>query len=49
MKSSVSNIQMAGFDDLFQSSNPPGAEQVQEIPLNELHLFKKPSFPGAGR
>ena len=44
MKSSASKIQMAGFDTLFQSGSPSGAEQVQEIPLRELHPFKNHPF-----
>lgn len=44
MKSSASKIQMAGFDSLFQSGNPSGAEQVQEIPSSELHPFKNHPF-----
>ena len=44
MKSSASKIQMAGFDALFQSDNQPSAEQVQEIPLGELHPFKNHPF-----
>ncbi|MCI8623861.1 MAG: ParB/RepB/Spo0J family partition protein [Provencibacterium sp.] len=44
MRSSASKIQMAGFDSLFQSNNQPSAEQVQEIPLSELHPFKNHPF-----
>ena len=44
MKSSASKIQMAGFDTLFQSGSPSGAEQVQEIPLSELYPFKNHPF-----
>ena len=44
MKSSASKIEMAGFDSLFQSGSPASAEQVQEIPLSELHHFKNHPF-----
>ncbi len=43
MKSSASKIQLAGFDDLFQTSSEAEAngEQVREVPLTELFPFKE--------
>ena len=40
MKSSAGKIELAGFDDLFQT----GGEMVQEIPLSELFPFKNHPF-----
>lgn len=40
MKSSAGKIELAGFDDLFQT----GGETVQEIPLSELFPFKNHPF-----
>ena len=42
MKGSASKIQLAGFDDLFQTGGKAEAngEQVQEVPLAELFPFK---------
>ena len=42
MKSSASKIQLAGFDDLFQTSSEAEAngEQVREVPLTELFPFR---------
>lgn len=46
MKSSASKIQLAGFDDLFQTGGKAEAngEQVQEVPLAELFPFKDHPF-----
>ena len=46
MKSSASKIQLAGFDDLFQTSSEAEAngEQVREVPLTELFPFKDHPF-----
>ena len=46
MKGSASKIQLAGFDDLFQTGGKAGAngEQVQEVPLAELFPFKDHPF-----
>ena len=46
MKSSASKIQLAGFDDLFQTSSGAEAngEQVREVPLTELFPFKDHPF-----
>lgn len=42
---SASKIKLSSFDDLFGSAETqPGAEQVQEIPLSELHDFKGHPF-----
>ena len=40
MKSSAGKIELAGFDDLFQT----GGETVQEVPLSELFPFKNHPF-----
>ena len=40
MKSSARNIELTGFDDLFQT----GGETVQEVPLSELFPFKNHPF-----
>ena len=46
MKGSASKIQLAGFDDLFQTGGKAEAngEQVQEVPLAELFPFKDHPF-----
>ena len=46
MKSSASKIQLAGFDDLYQTGGKAEAngEQVQEVPLAELFPFKDHPF-----
>jgi len=46
MRSSAKKIQMTGFDDLFQPSESAKStgEQVQEVPLTELHSFKNHPF-----
>ena len=46
MKGSASKIQLAGFDDLFQTGGKAEAngEQVQEVPLAELFPFKNHPF-----
>ncbi len=45
MKSSASKIQLSGFNDLFGAvDGGPGAEQVQNVPLTELHPFKGHPF-----
>ena len=46
MKGSASKIQLAGFDDLFQTGGKAEAngEQVQEVPLTELFPFKDHPF-----
>ncbi len=46
MKSSASKIQLAGFDDLFQTAGDAEAnsERVQEISLAELFPFKDHPF-----
>ena len=46
MKSSASKIQLAGFDDQFQTSSEAEAngEQVREVPLTELFPFKDHPF-----
>ena len=45
MKSSAQKIQMAGFDDLFGASPAvDDGKHIQEIPLTELHPFKKHPF-----
>ena len=46
MKGSASKIQLAGFDDLFQTSSEAEAngEQVREVPLTELFPFKDHPF-----
>jgi len=46
MKSSASKIQLAGFNDLFQTSGEAEAngERVQEIPLADLFPFKNHPF-----
>ena len=46
------NIQLTSYDDIFggtaapvlQSQEDTGAEQVQDIPLSELHPFKDHPF-----
>ena len=47
MKGSASKIQLAGFDDLFQTGGKAEAngEQVQEVPLAELFPFKDQAPP----
>ena len=40
MKSSARNIELTGFDDLFQT----GSETVQEVPLLELYPFQNHPF-----
>ncbi len=46
MRSSAAKIQLAGFDDLFQTSGEAEAngERVQEIPLADLFPFKNHPF-----
>ncbi len=46
MKSSAAKIQLAGFNDLFQTSDEAEAngERVQEIPLADLFPFKNHPF-----
>ena len=46
MKSSASKIQLAGFDDSFQTGGKVEAnsQQVQEVPLTELFPFKDHPF-----
>ena len=46
MKGSASKIQVAGFDDVFQTGGKADAngEQVQEVPLAELFPFKDHPF-----
>ena len=46
MKGSASKIQLAGFDDLFQTGGKAEAngEQVREVPLAELFPFKDHPF-----
>ena len=42
---SASKVKINSFDDLFGASQAPaGTEQVQEIPLSELHEFKGHPF-----
>lgn len=40
---SAAKVKLSSFDDLFGSA-PAGTEQVQEIPLTELHEFKGHPF-----
>ncbi len=45
MKSSAGKIQLAGFNDLFQTDDPnAGGEQVREVALSELHPFQGHPF-----
>lgn len=46
MKSSAGKIQMASFDDLFQTdgAEDSGTEKVQEIALSDLYPFKNHPF-----
>jgi len=46
MKSSAAKIQLAGFNDLFQTSDEAevSGERVQEIPLADLFPFKNHLF-----
>ncbi len=45
MKSSAGKIQLAGFNDLFQTDDPnDGGEQVREVALSELHPFQGHPF-----
>jgi len=42
---SASKVQLSSFDDLFASSEAPkGLEQVQMVPLSELHTFHDHPF-----
>lgn len=42
---SAAKIRLTNFDELFHTDSiPPGTEQVQEIPLTELHDFKGHPF-----
>lgn len=42
-KSSASKIQLAGFDDLFGKNEAMG-EQIIEVPIVDLHIFKSHPF-----
>ena len=46
MKSSAGKIQLASYDDLFQTGGekPDDRERIQEIPLTELFPFKDHPF-----
>ena len=45
MKGSAAKIQMTSLDDLFGGATPQAAsDQIQEIPLAELHTFKDHPF-----
>lgn len=42
--STVSKIKLTSYDDLFGSSLPAGTDQIQQIPLSDLHEFKDHPF-----
>ena len=45
MKGSAAKIQMTSLDDLFGGSAPQAdGDQIQEIPLSDLHPFKDHPF-----
>ncbi len=44
MKNSGRNISLTSYDDLFSTEEARQAEQIQQIPLTELHTFKNHPF-----
>ena len=43
------NISLTSYDDIFSTEESRQTEQIQQIPIAELHPLQRPPLQGAGR